>query len=89
MYLGTIIDPPGTAIVIRSCSYLHLELFSGSSRYQRLVSCILGLGYFLLLLNLLYSKLNSVLSKSAGCPGGPGRATQAGSGLLPGYPSPD
>ena len=53
--VGTI----GTSIVL-SCSYLDLELLSGSSRYQRLVACILG--YFLLPLNLpgLYS--NSVLS---------------------------
>ena len=49
---------------IGSCSYLYLELLSGSSRYQRLVACILG--YFHLPLNLLYS--NSVFSGLRGFP---------------------
>ena len=53
-----------TAIVLWYCSYLYLELLSGSSRYQRLVACILG--YFLLPLNLLYS--NSVFSGLRGFP---------------------
>ena len=47
-----------------SSSYRYLELLSGSSRYQRLVACILG--YFLLPLNLLYS--NSVLPGLRGFP---------------------
>ena len=53
-----------TAIVLWCCSYLYLELLTGSSRYQRLVACILG--YFLLPLNLLYS--NSVFSELRGFP---------------------